>query len=169
MTGTAAGALGLSQPQGAFDSTPGAIIESSCPPAAAGCISVTAFMNEVVDQNGWGNDRWFTFQNADFLAPPPGIQAALAEWAQSTGGQYDFLRNYTNSTPPIVGSPVSSAQLPFAGGAAAPEPSSWALALLGFAGLGLARYRYRLRPSTCLSIRQIGSMGRRSEDLGLIR
>jgi hypothetical protein len=158
-TGTAATLLGLTQASGAYDSTPGQIVTSA-----------SAFMDNLT-QNESGGNEFDSFQTTYSVPGGPRSQEeeALEAWAQSENGQYDFLANYTNSTPPIEGS-TSSAQLAFATtGATAPEPSTWAMALLGFASLGLARYRYRLRLWTCLRIRQIGSMGRRPQDLGLLQ
>jgi len=150
MTGKAPGkaalALGLSKAAGAFLSTPGLVVEPSCPSYVGDCITTAAFMsNLVANENG----DWSTFQDADFLTPPPGTQAALETWAESTDGQYNFLEDYTNSTPPIVDSMDPSAERLFA--ATVPEPSTWAMVLLGFSGLGL--FRYRLKAASRLSAR----------------
>src|SRR6516165_8305790 len=102
-------------------------------------------MKELIAANP--NDLFSTFQTTwdpkDFT--PPGEAAALEAWAQSTGGQYTYLQNFSANTPPIVKSMASS--FARAAAATAPEPSTWAMALIGFAGLGLAA-RYRARRST---------------------
>ena len=87
------------------------------------------------------SDQWSSFQMAyDPTAPTtPGEQAALAAWASD--GNSCFLENWSATTPPIVDSPACAAQLFARPGAAVPEPSTWAMILLGFAGLGLARHR----------------------------
>jgi len=154
--GTAAAALGLTQAAGAFTSP-----EELVPITDA---SLAKWMNDLIAANR--NDPFSTFQTAwdpkDFT--PPGESAALEAWAQSTGGQYTYLQNFSANTPPI--SPASSASS-FAA-AAAPEPSTWAMALLGFAGLGLAA-RYRARRSTSPNGGRPGSAGRMSEDVGVVR
>ena len=88
MGGTAAGALGLTQASGAFVSSPGQIVTDP-----------SAWMNNFVqnesDQFGSFQTDW---QQLAQLAPEQ--QDALEAWAQSTGGQFQFLQNYTGSTPP---------------------------------------------------------------------
>jgi PEP-CTERM motif len=49
------------------------------------------------------------------------------------------------TTPPIVDSPTCAAQLFARPGPAVPEPSTWAMILLGFAALGFLGYRRALR------------------------
>jgi hypothetical protein len=86
------------------------------------------------------NDQWSSFQDVynPTSATPPGERATLKAWDQSSGGNYTFLENWSSTTPPIVDSMVASdARLL----AAAPEPSTWTMVVLGFAGLGLALYR----------------------------
>jgi hypothetical protein len=165
MSGTAAAALGLAQnsPSGcsglgcAYDSSPGEIV-----------MSASQWMENFIQMNP--NDHFFSFQSAwdPKSAIPPGEQSALEAWAQSTGGEYDYLINWSANTPPIKDMLPGSAALPFAAtGAMVPEPSTWAMVLLGFAGLGLARYRPRR--STCLSGPRIGSTGRAAGDDRLVR
>jgi hypothetical protein len=135
MTGSAAGELGMSQsdytglPGGAFLSGAGEIVTSP-----------SQWMDNFIASNP---DFWsFQTTYSPKKATPPGLQAALAQWAKSTGGQYTYLKGYSANTPPIMGSglePLSVAQgTTFAAipGAAVPEPSTWAMILIGFAGLG---------------------------------
>ncbi len=125
-------------------------------------------MNTFIADNP--NDPFYSFQTTwdPKSTTPPGVQAALEAWAQSTGGKYDYLANYSANTPPIVDELAASAELPFAApGATVPEPSTWAMVLLGFSGLGLARYR--LKASTWLSLRRIGRAGRTSAEVRFIR
>jgi hypothetical protein len=129
MGGTAAASLGMTQASGAFVSPPGVIVMPNsgydCSPGD--CISAAQFMNNLV---GSENGQWTTFQNADFLAIPPGTQAALEAWAETTNGQYDFLESYTNSTPPIMGSPASSLERSSAAlRATVPEAPTWTMGL----------------------------------------
>ncbi len=139
MTGTAAVALGLAQnsPSGciglgcAYLSSPGEIVTSAA-----------EWMNEFIAANP--DDPFYSFQTAwdPKSAIPPGEQSALEAWAQSMGGKYDYLENWSANTPPIVDELARSAgPLSAATGATVPELSTWAMVLLGFAGLGLARYR----------------------------
>jgi hypothetical protein len=125
--GTPAAALGLTEASGAFLSSPGGIVTSP-----------SAWMNNFIDTE---SADWATFQTTFNLrgagAALTGEQAALVAWAQSTNGLYQYLEDYWSTTPPIVNSLMSNGTL----GAAAPEPSTWAMALLGFASLGFARYR----------------------------
>jgi hypothetical protein len=167
MGGTAAASLGLTQASGAFLSTPGLIVIPGsgfdCSPGD--CISAAQFMNNLV---GNENGQWATFQNADFLSIPPGTQAALEAWAETTNGQYDFLEGYTNSTPPIMDSLDSSLERPFlAVRATVPETSTWTMAALGFAALGFTRFR--LKRAAWGSIRRTCSTYRTSLDLRLVR
>ncbi len=152
--GSAAGTLGLTQAAGAF-TTPEELV-------AITDASLANWMNNLIAANP--NDPFSTFQTTwdpkDFT--PPGEAAALGAWAQSTNG-YTYLQNYSANTPPIENS-MASSFVP----AAAPEASTWAMALLGFAGLGLAA-RYRARRSTSLSGCRPGSAGRMSEDVGVVR
>jgi hypothetical protein len=142
MTGTAAAALGLAQGSpGAFLSTPGLIVLPS---------SAAAFMSTIEAKD----PNWSTFQTISFVSSivPPGTPAALEAWAESTDGAYTFLKGYTSNTPPIVNSIPAAEQLLNAGGAV-PEPSTWVMLLLGFASLGVARYR--LKRSTPLTIHRL--------------
>jgi hypothetical protein len=135
--GTTARTLGLTQAIGAYLSSPGEDVTSP-----------SEWMNNIVQENG----QFSSFQTT--FAPDPGTIASLEAWAQSLG--YQYLEDYTTTTPPIVDSEPSAiwtAEAPAT--AAVPEPSTWAMLLLGLAGLGFVRYR--LRPSTCLSGRRLGS------------
>ena len=79
---------------------------------------------------------------------------------------YTYLEGYSASTPPIVDSLEPATERLFAAPAATvPEPSTWALLLLGFVGLGLARRR----PSTGASGRRIGLTKRPSAVVRLFR
>jgi hypothetical protein len=143
MTGTAAASLGLAQGSpGVFLSTPGLIV---LPGTAA------AFMNTILATD----DQWATFQNISFVSSiiPPGTRLALEDWAQSTdGGLYTYLKGYSSNTPSIADSIPAAEQL-FDAGGVVPEPSTWVMSLLGFASLGVARYR--LKRSTRLSIHRL--------------
>ena len=145
-TGTAARSLGLTKASGAFDSTPGLIVtpksDRECPTGryTKTCVSVAAFMNDFTETE---SDEWSSFQMAyDPTAPTtPGEQAALAAWASD--GNSCFLEKLSATTPPIVDSPTCTAQLFARPGPAVPEPSTWAMILLGFAALGFLGYRRR--------------------------
>jgi hypothetical protein len=141
--GTAAESLGLTEASGAFDSTPDLIVTPrfahACPTErfTKNCTSVASFMDNLVQTE---NDQWSSFQDVynPTSATPPGERASLEAWDQSSGGNYTFLENSSSTTPPIVDSMVASdARLL----ATTPEPSTWTMVVLGFAGLGLARYR----------------------------
>jgi len=165
MGGTAAVALGLAQnsPNGcsglvcAYVSQPGEVV-----------MSAAEWMTNFIKANP--NDPFYSFQSVwdPKSALPPGEQAALEAWATSMGSKYDYLEAWSANTPPIKDMLAGSAVLPFAArGATVPEPSTWAMALVGFAGLGLARYRPRRW--RCLSGPRIGSTGRASGDVRLPR
>jgi hypothetical protein len=130
MGGSAAADLGLTEAAGAFDSTPGQIVTDP-----------SEWMNNLVAPgNPEGSDQWSSVQFAydNRAAIPPGAQRALADWAKTTDGQYKFLWASAN-TPPIVNSAPSVPQwAPM--GTTVPEPSTWAMMAIGFAGLGFARY-----------------------------
>jgi hypothetical protein len=129
-TGAAAASLGLTQAEGALASSPGQIVTTA-----------SAWMNNFINNE---SDQFYSFQSAynTKSSIPPGEQSALEAWAQSTDGRYSYLEGWSANTPPIVDS-LNSAAAPIPG---APEPSTWALILLGFAGLGFAQFR--LRPPT---------------------
>jgi hypothetical protein len=125
MTGSAAAELGLSQFSGAFLSSTGQIVTSA-----------SAWMDQFVANF---SDEFSSFQTTynPKKATPPGEQAALLAWAQSTDGQFKYLQGYSANTPPIVDSMVPSVeQFSVRAGATVPEPSTWAMILIGFAGLG---------------------------------
>ena len=88
MGGTAAGALGLTQASGAFVSSPNLFITN-----------VSAWMTSFVQNY---DDQFSTFQTTYNPAAdlPPGAGAALEAWAASTDGQYQYLTNSSNITPP---------------------------------------------------------------------
>jgi hypothetical protein len=100
----------------------------------------------VTDPSEWMDE--FIANNHDFSsfqtefnqvrAIPPGERNALADWAKTTDGRYNFLY-YSVNTPPIVDS-MSSAALFAPVGTTVPEPSTWAMMAIGFAGLSFARY-----------------------------
>ena len=140
-TGMAAEMLGLAQGEAYLSSTGGF------------STSASDWMNNFVDTEA---DEFSSFQTTynPKGATPPGLQAAMEAWAQSTGGQFDYLHGWSAKTPPIEGS-LSAAQL-FAEGptAAVPEPSTWAMMLLGFSGLGLVRYWPRLSTWRSASLAQ---------------
>ena len=119
--GTAADALGLTQAEGAFLSSTGQIVTSA-----------SDWMNNFV-QNF--SDQFFSFQTPSPGGPVPGEQSALEAWAQSQGGQYQYLAGWSANTPPITGS-LGAVQIQIV-----PEPSTWALMGLGFLGLGFVGYR----------------------------
>jgi len=128
--GETARTLGLTQAIGAYLSSPGADVTSP-----------SAWMNNIVAEDS----QFASFQTT--FAPDPGTVDSLEAWAQSSG--YQYLEDDTTTTPPIVDSEPSAEPLLTAAGAAGPtmaavpEPSTWAMLLLGFTGLGFARYRVR--------------------------
>ena len=126
MGGTAAGLLGLTQASGAFLSSTGEIVTSP-----------SQWMDNFVANF---SDEFSSFQTQfnQIRAIPPGERDALAEWAKSTDGRYTFLYNSV-STPSIVDSMPSIAQFAKMG-TTVPEPSTWAMMAIGFAGIGFARY-----------------------------
>jgi hypothetical protein len=125
--GMAAAPLGLTKVSGAYLSSPGELVTSS-----------SAWMNNIV-QNEDG--EFSSFQTT--FAPDPGTIDSLAAWAQSSG--YQYLEGDTRTTPPIGDSVVTGSEQLFAATGAptrgVPEPSTWAMMLFGFAGLGFAGYR----------------------------
>jgi hypothetical protein len=123
--GTAADSLGLTQAAGAFLSSPGQIVTSA-----------SDWMDNFT-QNF--SDQFSSFQAQNPGGLVPGEKTALEAWAQSTAGQYEFLK-WTRNTPPIVNSIVPNAERLFAG-SGVPEPSTWAMMVIGIAGLGFVRFR----------------------------
>jgi hypothetical protein len=129
MGGTAAGALDLTQKSGGFLSPTGEIVTSP-----------SAWMDSFVANY---SDEFSSFQTEfnQIRAIPPGERDALADWAKTTDGHYTFLY-YSVNTPPIVDSmDLSVERLAATAGATAPEPSTWAMVLIGIVGLGLASRR----------------------------
>jgi hypothetical protein len=59
-----------------------------------------------------------------------------------TGDSFGFT--YDFGTKPVT-TALGLAMAPLSAAAAAPEPSTWAMMLIGFAGLGLVRFRNRVR------------------------
>jgi hypothetical protein len=173
-TGNAANSLYLAEGTGpigqqASVNSPGEIVApNGCPTGASDCISIATYMNDLLTENDMFSTFQTTWEPANYT--PPGEQAALGAWVENEdaeGGQYTYLENYSDTTPPIVGSEDPSAKPLFATtGATVPEPSTWAMALLGFAGLGLMA-RYLPGRSTCPSGRRIDSTGRPSGDVRL--
>jgi hypothetical protein len=88
MGGTAAAALGLTQASGALDSTPGGQQTSA-----------SEFMNHLVQNE---NSQFGSFQAVwpQLAQEDPQYLGDLAAWAQSTGGLYQFLSQFTGTTPP---------------------------------------------------------------------
>ncbi len=87
-TGSAAAALGLTQAAGA-----------SLSPVGTSITSASAFLNNLVQtENGQFGSFQSTWQQLALESPQQ--TAALQAWAQSTGGQYQFLQNSTSNTPP---------------------------------------------------------------------
>jgi hypothetical protein len=81
--------------------------------------------------------------NGVVLTPgPPGSGAsAIGLWDTPSQYFYSYLGNgYNNLTTPFNVEPVSAV-------AAIPEPSTWAMILLGFAGIGFMAYRRKVRPA----------------------
>jgi hypothetical protein len=133
--GSAATLLDLTKSTGAYVSTPGEIV-----------FNPFNDMNRILEIVQGQNDGFAQFQSINFPvhSTNPAVQelrSELEQWAVSTGDRY--LEAWNNTTPPIVDSIPSAAQL-FAGPGPAvpvPEASTCCLILLGFASLGLARYR----------------------------
>ena len=85
-SGAAAASLGLTQSSGAYLSTPGELV-----------ISPSAWMDNIIDNE---NSQWSSFQTTFLLDSSTADD--LSAWAQSTGGQFQYLENETSSTPPVV-------------------------------------------------------------------
>ncbi len=114
-TGSAAGALGLTQASGASLAALGGTITIA---------SEAAFMSLVQTES----DQFGSFQStwSQLAEEDPEAQAALAEWAQSTDGQFQFLENATSTAPPAG---ISTATIDPAGtysgpGASLPTPAA---------------------------------------------
>ena len=128
-SGKAAFELGLTKSAGAYNSTPGQATTSP-----------SAWMNNVVNIVEKENIGFATFQTTydPKDATPPEVRSALEKWAQSSGGNYSYLKGWSANTPPIVGSAIQLAGAP---APAVPEPDTWVMLIVGFAGLGFAGYR----------------------------
>lgn len=124
-SGTVADELGLTAHAGAYLSTPGQDFTDP-----------SAWMNNIVQNE---TDAFASFQLAYVprADKPPYVQNALEAWAASNG--YRYLQAWSANTPPIVNSIPTMSPIPTIG-VTAPEPSSWFMLLLGFAGLGLVRW-----------------------------
>ena len=113
-TGSAAGALGLTQAAGAW-----------LAPLGVSITSASAFLNNLVQtENGEFGSFQSTWQQLALELPQQ--TAALQAWAQSTDGQYQFLQNSTSNTPPAG---ASTATIDPAGtysgpGASLPTPAA---------------------------------------------
>jgi hypothetical protein len=159
MTGSAAGKLGMAQsdsgsPEGAFLSSTGQIVECVACPGSLSPGSPSQWMTDFV--HDFSSD-FYSFQTTynPKKATPPGLEEALEAWAKSTGGEYTYLKGYSANTPPIIGSTGASleqlsltqgATVAAIPGAAVPEPSTWAMILISFAGLGfMSRPRLRAK------------------------
>jgi hypothetical protein len=78
---------------------------------------------------------------------PPGFND-LQSWTRDDPGiAPDWLRVGTDIVGPDVGAPTFNAAFSL-NGSVVPEPSTWAMMLLGFAGLGFAGYRHARRAGT---------------------
>jgi Protein of unknown function (DUF3383) len=111
--GTAAALLGLTQSTGAYLSTPGQL-----------ATSLPAWMSNIVQNE---TDEFSSFQMT--FSPGGSAAASLAAWAQSTGGQFQYLETSTTATPPIVPSSSAAEIVDPAGtyssaGASAPTPAA---------------------------------------------
>ena len=107
MSGTAAAALGLTQASGAIDSSPG-----------GQQLTQAQFMNNLVQNE--------TSQFGSFQSNVPNLDQALAAWAQSTGGLYQFLSQSIGATPPAGSSlPTTDPAGTYSyAGASAPTPAA---------------------------------------------
>jgi PEP-CTERM motif len=98
---------------------------------------------EVTDPNG--NFFWLSAPRP-IVSPgtpfPPGA-ADLQSWTRDAALDPDWLRIGTDIVgPPVTGGSAPTFNAAFSlTGAVVPEPSTWAMMLLGFAGLGFAAYR----------------------------
>jgi Protein of unknown function (DUF3383)/PEP-CTERM motif len=114
--------LGLTLAAGADDSTPGQVVTSP-----------SAFMDNLTMSE---TDQFSSFQTT--FVPSAVTKQELRAWDKSTGDQYEYIQGYSINTPPIVDSVGASSARPLV---AVPEPSTWAMMLLGLAGLGFVGYR----------------------------
>ena len=107
-SGTAATSLGLTQSAGAYLSTPGQITTS-----------LSASMNNVIQNE---NSQWSSFQliHSTLLVGT----SALSAWSAASGGRFQYLSGYTNTTPPIVPSSAAAEIVDPAGTYSGPGASS---------------------------------------------
>jgi hypothetical protein len=81
---------------------------------------------------------------------PDTVLAEIFISGDGAGGVANFGDPPTLSLSLPMGADVATASGVFANFTAVPEPSTWAMLILGFAGLGYAGYRSRTRPLTSL-------------------
>jgi hypothetical protein len=124
--------------------------------SATGSISGNAI--SLLNLNTYGNNDNKLFEPAPYLDP--------AGVAFTAGGlDYNIFRNDTLASPGVYSFCVSSAQpdctnleadhapvASFTLTAAVPEPSTWAMMILGFAGIGAMTYRRRKQNVTPFSV-----------------
>jgi len=79
---------------------------------------------------------------------PETVLAEIFVYGDSAGGVANIGDPPTLSLSLPMGASVTTASGVFANFTAVPEPSSWAMMILGFAGVGFAGYRSRTRRST---------------------
>ena len=92
VSGRAATLLGLTQSTGAYLSTPGQITTS-----------LPAAMNNVIENE---NSQWSSFQQIQSTLSVG--TSALSAWSAASGGQFQYLSGYTDTTPPIVPSSAAA-------------------------------------------------------------
>src|ERR1700722_17951749 len=107
-SGTAATSLGLTQSAGAYLSTPGQITTS-----------LSASMNNVIQNE---NSQWSSFQLIHSTLSVG--TSALSAWSAASGGRFQYLSGYTNTTPPIVPSSAAAEIVDPAGTYSGPGASS---------------------------------------------
>jgi hypothetical protein len=107
----------------------------SCPSTYCGPLPI------VGDSSG---QHWDTFSGASFFTIPDLDPTLTIEsvWGLTNivaGHNFDLDPNYAVAIDVFLGDGV----------AAIPEPSTWAMMILGFAGLGFMAYRRKTRPLQC--------------------